>query len=214
MKGSHEVAALFHQHRVALVGRQYVSLWPHAANDRRTNEHGFEFAGMRALLEFRLGCKVSDTAVDLAAIAVSLYCQIHQSQTLLRRVSDFAGQQDSPGAGAEDGPAAAEIRQGARTGFRWPSASAWWCFRRRGSRAHPASRGRRLCGQAPAQLPRAREPGCALRNRPGAPAPRPSSSTSPGFAAAPIPAISRYRSRASRFPDSSLASSSFCGSLK
>ena len=50
-----------------------------------------------------------DGGVDLAAVAVALDNRVEQAERALRRVHDRAGEQDGPGAGAEDGMAGAEF---------------------------------------------------------------------------------------------------------
>ena len=58
-----------------------------------------------------LGVQLRHAAVQLPAVGVALDVDVHQAEALLLRVRHAAGQQDGAGAGAEDGPARAELAQ-------------------------------------------------------------------------------------------------------
>src|ERR1051326_2480560 len=112
MKGSYQVAALLDQNRIALIGSQHVDIRSHVSDYGRANEDGLEFAGVRPLSKSGFRRELSYAAIDLAAIAVTLYRQIHKRQTLLGRVRDLRREENRTGAGPNDGPFAAELDEG------------------------------------------------------------------------------------------------------
>ena len=104
MKRRRQVAALLHQHRVAVVARQDAHAAPDPPDDRRADEDRLQSARPRR-------AELRHAAVQLPAVGVALDVDIHQAEALLVGVRDPAGQQDGAGAGAEDGPARAELAQ-------------------------------------------------------------------------------------------------------
>ena len=68
---------------------------PHAADDGRADEDGFQVAAVRH-------GDARDAAVDLAAVGVALDGDVHQTEACLRGMRHFARQQNRAGAGAED----------------------------------------------------------------------------------------------------------------
>ena len=89
MKSSYQVAALLDQNRIALISSQHAGVRSHVADYGRANENGFEIAGVRPLSEVGLGCELSNAAIDLAAVGITLDCQVHERQTLLGRMRDL-----------------------------------------------------------------------------------------------------------------------------
>src|SRR5258708_10280573 len=109
MKGGYQVAALLDPNRIALINSPHAGVRTDVADNRRANDDGLEIAGVRPLREIRLGRKLSHAAIDLAAVPVALDRQIHEPETLLGRVRDIRRQENCAGAGSEDGPSAAKL---------------------------------------------------------------------------------------------------------
>ncbi len=103
MEGGGQVAALLDQHRVAVVFRQNSNGRAEPADDGSADENGFQLAGGGAGFEFRLDLDFHHAAVDLPPVGVPFHSDIHQPQRLLRGMGDVAGNQDGPGARAENG---------------------------------------------------------------------------------------------------------------
>ena len=92
MKRGDHVAALLHPHRVAVVcGRARLLPAPKLADDGSADEHGFQVASLRH-------GDVCDAAIDLAPVGVALDGDVHQTEACLRGMRDFARQQNRAGA--------------------------------------------------------------------------------------------------------------------
>src|SRR5437588_10871753 len=111
MESGHYVASLLHQDWIALVSRQHARAFSDAADDGGPDEDSLHSARRGAGLEIRFGRDAGDAAIDLPAVGIALHSDVDETQAFLRRAGDFVGQQDGSGAGAEDGPLAAELPQ-------------------------------------------------------------------------------------------------------
>src|SRR5689334_19223050 len=83
MKGGHQVAALFYQYLFAPVASQHLGFGTRTADDGRADEYRFHVAGAGPPDEIAFRLDLRYTAVELPAITVTLYPDIHQCQALL-----------------------------------------------------------------------------------------------------------------------------------
>ena len=83
------MAALLDQNRIALISSQHADVRSNEADYGRANENGFEIAGVRPLGEVGLRHELGNTTIDLAAVRITLYCQVHKRQTLLGWMRDL-----------------------------------------------------------------------------------------------------------------------------
>ena len=109
MKRGHQMPALLHQDRVALIGGQHRSIRAHAPDNRGANENRLEIAGLRALRKTGLRRDLRHAAIDLAAIGVALHRQVHETEALLGRMGNLRSQQDGARASAENRASLSEV---------------------------------------------------------------------------------------------------------
>ena len=210
MKRGHQMPALLHQHRVAVVPCQHLGAGPHAANDRRADEHCLQIAALQ------LGRNRGDAAVQLPCRRRCAPRRYPSTQATPATGLVPAGQQNRAGAGAEHRLAS---RRTARSGSISPGVMEQ--LEHGGALAARNASGRPPVPAPPACAPRrlrrrrVRAPSRALRNRPAARGRRPVSiCTYQPRVCISSPSASLEMSRPGiAMPRSSLASSSFSGSL-
>jgi len=88
VKRGHQVFALADQHRVALIPCEDLRAVSRAPDDGSPYEDSFQGPVIRPEWDHRYA------AIDLTAVGVSLYRQIHESERRLRRIQYFTGNQD------------------------------------------------------------------------------------------------------------------------
>src|SRR5438874_7760955 len=95
--------ALPHQHRIVAFARQHF----HAAADLfylgSADENHLQWCAIELAL--------TDRTLHLATISIAPHLNVERAQAALRGSSDFFGQQDGAGAGAEGGLGANEVGQ-------------------------------------------------------------------------------------------------------
>src|SRR5690349_18806768 len=96
------MTALLHEHRVALVFRQYAYLRTGSPDLRRADENSLQLAFSGTLFEIGVRVDVCDAAIDLPAVSVSLYREIHQPKAFLLRIGDVLGEKNCARACAEN----------------------------------------------------------------------------------------------------------------
>lgn len=111
VKGRGQVWPLLDEYGVALIGSQHLRSGPYSTDNWRPNENGFQIPPLCALLEFSGWIKLSDTAIDLAPVTIALHANIHQAETLLRRVRNFRGDENRTRARSKNRTRFAELRQ-------------------------------------------------------------------------------------------------------
>src|SRR5579884_2713797 len=109
MKGCRHVPALLHQHGRVLITRQNARVLAETANDRGANEHRLQFPALQPAPRLRM--QAHDAAVDLPSVGIALHIQIHQPQRALLRPRNTLSQQDGARAGAENRLLLAETAQ-------------------------------------------------------------------------------------------------------
>jgi len=106
MEGSGQDTSLADKHREAIALSEHLDARADFDDARGADEDHLQRAAGQG------GFCGHDGGVDLAAVGVALDDGIEHAEAALRRVQDFASQQDCAGAGAEDGLSAAELLQG------------------------------------------------------------------------------------------------------
>lgn len=90
-----EMAALFGEDRIAVVGGEHSNGRARDADDGRADEDRFEVA--------ERGRKGDDARIELTAIGITLNVDIHKPERLLFGGGDMGSKKDGSGAGTEDG---------------------------------------------------------------------------------------------------------------
>src|ERR1019366_5053979 len=90
---------------------QNVDVFSRAANDGGADEDGFQVTGAGALLEVGTGFELGHAAVDLAAVSVALDGEIQHAEAFLGGVFHFRSQQDGTRTSSEDRLAGGETAQ-------------------------------------------------------------------------------------------------------